>query len=49
MGVSRCTLYRGLENTGFTDLTDQELDQLIADYKESHPHDGMPLAFELQV
>ena len=48
MGVSRCTLYRGLENTEFTDLTDQEPDQLIADYTESHSHDGMPLAFELQ-
>ena len=45
IGVSRSTLYRGLENTdlvGFTDLSDQhvQLDQLIASYKETHPHDG---------
>ena len=43
MGVSRSTLYRCLENTnliGFTDLSDQELDQSIANYKETHSHDG---------
>ena len=41
MGISRSTLYRSLENTnliGFTDLSDPELIQAIADYKESHPH-----------
>ena len=43
MGVSRSTLYRKLENKdliGFTDLSDQEIDQVIANYKETHPHDG---------
>ena len=43
IGVSRSTLYRGLENTdlvGFTDLSDQQLDHLIASYKETHPHVG---------
>ena len=43
IGVSRSTLYRGLKNTdlvGFTDLHYQQLDQLIASYKETHPHDG---------
>ena len=43
IGVSRSMLYRGLENAdlvGFTDLSDQQLDQLIASYKETHPHDG---------
>ena len=43
MGVSRSTLYRKLENTGligFTDLCDQEIDQVVANYKEAHPHDG---------
>ena len=25
---------------GFTDLSDQQLDQLIASYKETHPYDG---------
>ena len=39
----RSTLYKGLEYTdlvGFTNLSDQQLDQLIASYKETHPHDG---------
>ena len=43
IGVSRSTLYRALEGsnlTGVTDISDQELDEVIASYKEAHPSDG---------
>lgn len=41
--VSRQTLYRRLANTdllGYTDISDQELDCMIQEYKETHPNDG---------
>ena len=41
--VSRSTLYRALEDNnliGATDISDQELDAIIASYKETHPNDG---------
>ena len=43
IGVSRSTLYRVLEGSdliGVTDISDQELDTVIASYKETHPNDG---------
>lgn len=43
VGISRSTLYRALEGTnliGYTDITNQELDELVVRYKENHPHDG---------
>lgn len=43
IGVSRSTLYRVLEDDdliGVTDISDQELDAIIASYKETHPNDG---------
>ena len=43
IGVSRSTLYRVLEGSdliGVTDISDQELDAVIASYKETHPNDG---------
>jgi len=41
--ISRSTLYRHLENTdlvGYTDINDQDLDDVILSYKQIHPHDG---------
>ena len=43
IGVSRSTLYRALEGSnllGVTDISNQELDEVIASYKEAHPNDG---------
>ena len=43
IGVSRSTLYRVLGDsnlTGVTDTSNQELDAIIASYKETHPSDG---------
>jgi len=41
--ISRSTLYRNLENKdmiGYTDISDQDLDEIIVHYKQTHPHDG---------
>lgn len=41
-GGSRNTLYRVLEDgnlIGVTDISDQELDEIMASYKETHPSD----------
>jgi len=41
--ISRSTLYRHLEDTdlvGYTDISDQDLDEVIVSYKRIHPHDG---------
>lgn len=43
LNISRSTLYRSLGNSdlmGYTDISDQELDRLILDYKDTHPNDG---------
>ena len=33
MGISKSTLYRALENYGFTDISNAELDKLVTGYK----------------
>jgi len=41
--ISRSTLYGNLENTdmiGYTAISDQDLDEVIVHYKQTHPHDG---------
>lgn len=43
LNVNRQTLNRRLENTGllgYTDISDQELDCIMQEYKETHPNDG---------
>ena len=43
LGLSRSTLYRVLEGSdliGVTEISDQELDSVVASYKETHPNDG---------
>ena len=43
LGISRSTLYRALEYSdmiGYTDINDNDLDQIILRYKQTHPHDG---------
>ena len=46
LGISRYTLYRRLMDEGilqelqFTDISDDDLDELIKQVKEEHPHDG---------
>ena len=43
LGLSRSTLYRVLEGSDLIDVTeisDQELDSVVASYKETHPNDG---------
>jgi len=41
--ISRSTLYRKLESKGmigYTDISDQHLDDIILHYKQTHPLDG---------
>ena len=43
LNISRTTLYCRMEGTGIvgsTDLTDSELDEIIREYKVTHPNDG---------
>ena len=43
LGVSRSTLYRAMEGSnllGFTEISDQRLDELVIRYKQTHPFDG---------
>ena len=43
LGVSRSTLYRAMESSdllGFTEISDQRLDELVIRYKQTHPFDG---------
>ena len=43
LGVSRSTLYRAMEGSdllGFTEISDQRLDELVIRYKQTHPLDG---------
>ena len=43
LNISRTTLYRRMEGTGIvgsTDLTDSELDEIVREYKLTHPNDG---------
>ena len=43
LGLSRSTLYRRLKENGidkFTSLTDEQLDAVVLNIKETHPHDG---------
>ena len=43
LNISRRTLYRQIQDTdlmGSHDITDQELDAVVQDYKASHPNDG---------
>ena len=43
LGVSRSTLYRSMEGSdllGFTEISDQRLDELVIRYKQTHPFDG---------
>ena len=43
IGVSRSTLYRALEGSnliGVTEISNQELDEVIVSYKEAHTNDG---------
>ena len=42
LGVSRSTLYRAMEGSdllGFTEISDQCLDELVIRYKQTHPFD----------
>lgn len=43
VGISRSTFYRALEGSdliGYTDISNQELNELIIRYNQNHPHDG---------
>ena len=43
LGLSRSTLYRRLKENGidkFTSLTEEQLDAVVLNIKETHPHDG---------
>ena len=43
LGVSRSTLYRAMEGSdllGFTDISDQRLDEVVIRYKQTHLFDG---------
>ena len=43
LAVSRSTLYRVMEGSdllGYTDISDQHLDEVVIRYKQTHPYDG---------
>lgn len=43
LAVSRSTLYRAMEGSdllGYTDISDQHLDEVVIRYKQIHPFDG---------